>query len=510
TPAGIATQPLAAQQAAGQAAAAAAAQGYSLYTPFFYNDADDTFLHSTSIFGEVYFNLTSNLKLTGGVRHNWDTKGTRQRGNLLESASPTNPAILTDPAHFPPVVPIGTPSVRPLLDTNELVQCQPLGSFCPTGGVNDFQVVRGNFDATTGRAVLQWTPSEDLQIYASWTRGFKPGGFNPRTLFANVPLTYRPEIIKAYEAGIKSRPSRTMQLNLTGFYYDYTDLQVSRIVANTSVNDNINAKIYGIEGEWVWQPVEDLTFNANASYLHTKIGDFSAIDVRNPTAGLSAFGADGVVLLADLTNGSNCVVQLNGGPNIINPAVTLASLNAALAAGAPALAAGFDALTSGPFTICSSLQSLLNTPQIPTGLGLISLNQALGTNFQVIDGIETSAKGNELPGSPKFNIAGGVQFNIHMGPHFLITPRVDAYYQSRMFTNIFNTLQDRVNGYGYLNAQVRFHPSDANWYIRAFVQNLTDNNAVTGAFDVGQGAGNFQNIFILEPRRYGIGAGFSF
>jgi outer membrane receptor protein involved in Fe transport len=481
------------------AAAGAASTGFSLYTPFFWNDTDDNFLDSTSAFGEIYVDISDTLKLTGGIRHNWDTKGLRDRGNLLESASSTNAGVL---AGTPPIVPFGTPSVRPLLDPDEFTQGTP-------GAVNDFRVTEDNFNATTGRAVLQWTPNDDVQLYASWTRGYKPGGFNPRTSSASVPLTFEPEVIKAYEAGIKSNLGGGLQANLTGFYYDYSGLQVSRIVANTSVNDNINAKVYGVEGEFIWRPTDRLTANMNASYLHTKIGDFATIDVRNPTAGATA----GATLLADITNGSNCVLLQNGAPfNPINPAVTLASISPALAGASPALAAGFDALTASPFTVCSSLQGLFNTAQLPLGpMGaLISLNQALGTDFQVVDGLATTVTGNELPGSPNFKIAGGLQYEMPVGANHTLTPRVDAYYQNDMYTNIFNTEQDLVEGYAYVNAQVKFGPTDGNWSMRFFMQNVTNNDAVTGAFDVGQGAGNFQNLFLLEPRRWGFGLNMNF
>ncbi len=132
------------------------------------------------------------------------------------------------PGAIPAVVPFGTPSVRGLLDANELVQCPSLEIYCASGGRNDFRVVEGDFDATTGRAVLQWTPNDNVQLYASWTRGYKPGGFNPRTLTAlNIPLTFDSEVIKAYEVGVKSNIfDGVLQANLTGFYYDYSGLQV--------------------------------------------------------------------------------------------------------------------------------------------------------------------------------------------------------------------------------------------------------------------------------------------
>lgn len=460
--------------AIGAGAPNAATQGYAFYVPYFWNDTDDSFLDSTSAFGEVYLDITDTLKFTGGIRHNWDTKGLRDRGSILESANAANPGIL---AGTPPIVPLGAPSVRLLLDADELTE----GTL---GAVNDFRVVESDFDATTGRAVLQWTPTDSTQVYASWTRGYKPGGFNPRTLTASVPLTFEPEVINAYEAGVKTRLG-SLSANLTGFYYDYSGLQVSRIVSNTSVNDNIDAKVYGIEGEFMWRPTDRLIMNMNASYLHTRIGDFATIDVRNPTA-----DTPGVELVADITNGSNCVITHAGASPLL------------IANGGAPLAGPFAALNpliASPFSICSALRS---------NLGVINL--ATGGGFAILDGIDTTVTGNELPGSPEFKIAGGVQYALPVGNGYVLTPRVDAYYQTEMYTNIFNTQQDLVDGYSYVNALVKFGPAEGAWSLRFFMQNVTDNDAVTGAFDVGQGAGTFQNLFILEPRRWGFGFNMNF
>ncbi len=448
--------------------------GFGAYTPYFWNDTDDSFLESTSIFGEVYFDITDTLKLTGGIRQNWDTKGLRDRGNLLESLGAVNPLVR--------IVPFGTPSVRGLLDANELVQCaDPLNvAACqadPNGGVNDFRVVEADFNATTGRAVLQWTPNDDVQFYASWTRGYKPGGFNPRTLFASVPLTFEPEIIKAYEVGVKSQLGN-LQANLTGFYYDYSGLQISRIFANTSINENIDATVFGLEGEFVWRPTDRLIVNMNASYLNTEAKDFATIDVRDPVA-----GAANAELIADITNGSNCVVTRTGGAPLIGTVF-----------GGPF--AALNPIVASPFSICAQLRNNIGTINLATG----------GVNgYAVVDGIEQSVDGNELPGSSDFKISGGVQYEFAVGENHALTPRVDAFYQSSFYTNIFNTEQDLVDGYAYVNAQIKFGPTEGNWTARVFMQNVTNNDAITGIFDVGQGAGNFQNLFLLEPRRWGVG-----
>ncbi len=70
--------------------------------------------------------------------------------------------------------------------------------------------------------------------------------------------SYQPESIDAYELGTKNTLlDGTLQANLTGWYYNYDSLQVSAIVANTSVNQNISAKLWGVEGEFLYQPTSE-------------------------------------------------------------------------------------------------------------------------------------------------------------------------------------------------------------------------------------------------------------
>ena len=65
--------------------------------------------------------------------------------------------------------------------------------------------VETDADDVTGRAAIEWTPTEDIMIYGSYGRGFKSGGFNSQA-FANISelAPYDPEIVDAFEIGIKS------------------------------------------------------------------------------------------------------------------------------------------------------------------------------------------------------------------------------------------------------------------------------------------------------------------
>jgi hypothetical protein len=177
--------------------------------------------------------------------------------------------------------------------------------------VQRLRVDETTFNEFTGRFGFDLKPGwfDDSTLYAFFSRGYKAGGFNPpldRSLpqFAGTPEVYDPEFVNAFEIGSKNvLAGGRVQANLTAFYYKYDALQVSKIVARTSVNENVDANIYGLEGEFVFSPVNDLLIDANFAYLNTEIKDFSSIDPRDPSNGDPDW-----TNIKDISDGSNCVL----------------------------------------------------------------------------------------------------------------------------------------------------------------------------------------------------------
>jgi hypothetical protein len=91
-----------------------------------------------------------------------------------------------------------------------------------------------------------------------------------------------------------------------------------------------------------------------------------------------------------------------------------------------------------------------------------------------------------------------------------IVPRWDLAFTGESYGNIFNGSINRVPSYEVMNAQIQINGADNRWFVRGYIQNITDNNATTGLYVTDQSSGLFTNIFTLEPRRYGIVAGFNF
>ena len=465
-----------------------------LGTPYFRNHSDDLTVKSYGLFGEVYFDISDKLKLTGGLRYNNDKKGLRARSTL---------------ASF----------LVPYSQTTNAFESPFVGSFdadLATPGNQPFQNREVKFNEITGRAVLDYKITDDNLIYASYSRGYKSGGINPplQPIF-EVPESFRPEQVDAFEIGSKNTfGDGALQLNLTAFYYKYKDLQLSKIVARTAVNENIDADIYGAEVEAVIRPDPDWMINLGFSYLHTEVtGDTFNSDPRD-------FGGNrsDAVIIKDITNASNCAVASTSGNaagvnafvNTINGAIN-AGLVPGLAAGAglqptTAFPADGGIASTGAFGVCAVLDAAAQGAFAGAGVD----PAAFGGIEYFSAGVPKNIRGNQLPQAPQYKFSAGVQYTMNLDNGMSLVPRVDLAYTGESFGSIFNGNVNRIKGYAQANAQIQLNGTDDRWYIRGFVQNIFDSNSETGLYVTDQSSGLYTNIFSLEPRRYGIGAGFKF
>jgi outer membrane receptor protein involved in Fe transport len=477
---------------AGILGAASSGGAAFLAPPFFRNNNDLFTLKSYGLFGEAYFDISDRLSVTGGLRYSNDRKFVRARSPLLSFA-----------------VPYG------LTDANESPFLAGYDADASTPGIQAFAEDRAKFDEVTGRFVVDFELTRDNLLYASYSRGYKSGGINPPIdpIF-NVPRSFAPEIINAFEIGAKNTfAGGVLRLNLSAFYYDYKDLQLSRIVARTSVNDNTDAEIYGVEAEAVLRPTPDLLINLGASYLKSKIKDLALVDPRDVSGGRSD-----TVIIKDLTNASNCAVQPTGPGGAASSNGFVGAVNAALGLRPATAVPGTN--TTGAYSVCGILQAAAAgnigaaNPALAPLQALLNFNfnggQAGALPFIVNDGVLVDVSGNELPNAPNVKFSAGAQYTFRFASGMTLVPRADFTYTGEQFSRSFNTSVDRISGFEQVNAQIQLNAADERWFVRAFVQNLFDSNSITGKYVTDQSAGLFTNIFTLEPRRYGIAAGVKF
>ncbi len=460
---------------------------FGLAPPFFHSDNDRFELKTYGIFGEAYFDITDNLKLTGGLRYSNDKKYIRARQPFLSV-----------------LVPFGTTDVNPIL--------ADFDGDSSTPGQQTFAEQSGTFDAITGRVVLDWKPdlsfTQDTLVYASYTRGNKPGGFNPPydpNLFPPIPLTFKSETVDAFEIGTKNTfLGGELQLNATAFYYKYKDFQVSRIINRTSFNDNTDATIYGVELEAIVRPARNFTVNASMSYLNTEISDFSTVDTRNPSNGRSD-----VVIIKDLESAANCVVApiVEGSVSIDDTLTLVNGFNALGGGGLIRDAVQVPGTNSfGAFSLCGALGSYIQAAAPDTYL----FDAGAGGGFFLPGGVERNLKGNELANSPNWKFSVGAQYDADLGGGWSISPRVDVHFTGSSWGSNFNTIRDKIAAYEIVNAQVTLTAPEERFFARAYVSNLFNSQAITGKYITDPSSGLFTNIYTLDPRTYGISAGFKF
>jgi iron complex outermembrane receptor protein len=139
-----------------------------------------------------------------------------------------------------------------------------------------------NFSDVTPRASIRYAISDRTNVYATFTRGFASGIFNPDSL---SPLPADPEAVSAYEVGLKTSKGGS-NLAVAAFYYDYKDLQLN-VLLNSGLVTYVNAasaKIFGLEAEGNLQLTDSLDFRGGISWLQkAKYSDYPNALVQVPT-----------------------------------------------------------------------------------------------------------------------------------------------------------------------------------------------------------------------------------
>lgn len=408
-------------------------------------------LKSKAAFGEVYWQATDDLRVTLGLRYTDDEKWTRGSGSTL---------------------------------------------FTPGRGPNFTLPQSVEFQETTGRLNVDWSPdlsfTEQTLVYASYSKGYKGGGFNPPGVVAlGLNPTYEPEFVNAYEIGTKNTlADGRLLLNLTGFYYKYQGYQIGRSVNRSVYNENIDAEIYGAELESIWEPINNLRLNANIGYLHTEIEEGKVVDTFNRAQG------DASYIYANSTNGG-CILnaagvanllRVSGGPALLanlacaGPSMTGSTIGGRLiGAGVPAAAA--NALVSGVYNYGP------NVSRFASGAG---------------EGVIQDLSGNELPNAPEWTVSLGAQYRWELPNGWNATLRGDYYRQSESYMRYNNAFFDRIDAWENINASLIFANADIDLNVQLFVKNLMDDNTIVG-FDINdENLGATRSVFLLDPRLYGI------
>jgi outer membrane receptor protein involved in Fe transport len=126
------------------------------------------------------------------------------------------------------------------------------------------------------RLNLTYKPNDDLLFYATWSRGFRPGGVNRRGSFP----PYKADYLTNYEAGAKISFGRGAHFNLAGYIEDWDNMQVSLLGENglTVVRNVGRSRITGLEADLLLRPMPGMTWSTGVSYNHAVLKEDFCFD----------------------------------------------------------------------------------------------------------------------------------------------------------------------------------------------------------------------------------------
>jgi iron complex outermembrane recepter protein len=217
-----------------------------------------------AVFGQMDFRLTDLIGFTLGGRYTNESKrfeGAQQELNGLFYKLAGDACSDLQGNVFPNAPLPNGQSCR--AGNNYPTGENPLRLYPP--GVN-----RLSFDDFSPKLGVQLHPSDQVMMYASWSKGYKTGGWTTRySTPQTVVSSFDPEEATTYEVGIKSTLlERTLLLNAAVFQTDYDDIQLNYQVGGSPTIANVgDGKIKGAELELAARPTSMLTINAGVGYI---------------------------------------------------------------------------------------------------------------------------------------------------------------------------------------------------------------------------------------------------
>ncbi|HRD45530.1 MAG TPA: TonB-dependent receptor [Caulobacter sp.] len=241
-----------------------------------YRDDGNIETTTASVFASADWQLTDSLSLTTGIRYTQDKQDANicsrdVNGSMLPNLNVTNKYLYQ-------------------LRYGVTIIDNVVANGCSTTRINwnTMTATRGEVvtsldeDNIAWRLALNWEVSDDVLLFGSISKGAKSGGapVNTASLYEqNLPA--KQEQLLAYEVGVKaSLADRRVQANLSAFYYDYTDKQMSTFnpdalyTALARLQNIPDSLAYGVDGEVTVRVTDNFTAIASATFLHTEIVDF--------------------------------------------------------------------------------------------------------------------------------------------------------------------------------------------------------------------------------------------
>ena len=197
-----------------------------------------------AVFASLKYDLSEQLALRIGVRYSEETKEIEE-GRAIDFATP-----------YP-----------------------PLWSVFPGPTRTDDET----WSSTTPSVTLEYQANDEVFMYATYSEGFKSGGYN----LGGIQEPFAPEELADFEFGIRADLMEgKLRTNVSAFYYDYTDLQVSKVNgAVITVENAATATVQGVEVEITAVPTDRLLVDLSLALLDAEYDDFTSGDPARAALG---------------------------------------------------------------------------------------------------------------------------------------------------------------------------------------------------------------------------------
>ena len=295
-----------------------------------------------SIFGEATWRMDDQWSITAGLRYTDETKYMTYRWRSF----PAGGLASYIGATF-----VGAANAN-ILGAGYVGTVDNLSSIPETDGIYG-NYNEQSFSNVSGRLVAQYAMSDDTNFYASYTTGYRAGGFNGGN-FDRATMSgdeYFEETIGSLEFGMKSTMmDGRMRLNAAVFSYDYDDVQVSVIKSDDGgvSTDVVNAASFGTEGlelDLAFLVTDTMTVRAQYAYTDREYDDFPDYQRLSitPTQGLTPENAYNVVMDWNMLNFGSNSIDLQVSANYQDETVSITSSTTSYTAtGQPAIPANMQ------------------------------------------------------------------------------------------------------------------------------------------------------------------------
>ncbi|MEY2926388.1 MAG: hypothetical protein RL367_865, partial [Pseudomonadota bacterium] len=224
---------------------------------------------SFAVYGEGSYQLAQTVKLTIGGRY------TKDKNKFLDGMTTffddTGAARLITVSNYTAGLLGGAYLIGNLTDGagNVVLPAAVASPGARPGPLNR----SGKSGRFSGRAILDWKPTDSSLIYASISRGYRAGTFNGLAYGSSSQVYFvPPETVNAYEVGFKSRfADNRVQLNGSFFYYDYKGQQGQVVDSSATANlIALDGSLKGLELELQVAATNSLHLNASLGIISSK------------------------------------------------------------------------------------------------------------------------------------------------------------------------------------------------------------------------------------------------